>query len=318
MALLASLDLVESGHSKHEPFRVVVYRCLLASVMKNVPLVRDEHIKQEVIEAIWNVMKEAVYREVAALSDREDDSVHHICLNVVGYMHSAKYLQLLMQRDSNQLNQTGWNRVESVKAAKSWNDILRSDMDETETAPFNALALEHGWDDLRFYSTDFDDRNTLLEQWYELEQKSNNAIGMAAVGHLIKALNHSQYKAKKTQTKPPNYDPAQMQSVLPDIVEQQQQRRAQHGANNSSQSFVSSKSGLSHQSPSNNHSAMQQQQSQRTRMRGGGTGNSNSRHQRQPQRAMSGRSKENNAKGTKEVDLSSLMWSDNASRSKRM
>merc|ERR1719295_1277662 len=271
MALLASLDLVESGHSKHEPFRVVVYRCLLASVMKNVPLVRVDYIKQEVIEAIWNVMKEAVYREVAALSDRDDDSVHHICLNVVGYMHSAKYLQLFMQRDSNQLNQTGWNRVESVKAGKSWNDILRSDMDETETAPFNALALEHGWDELQYYSTDFDDRNTLLEQWYELEQKSNNAIGMAAVGHLIKALNHSQYKAKKTQTKPPNYDPAQMQSVLPDIVEQQQQRRAQHGANNSLQTFVS-KSGLQQQSQSNNHSAMQQQQSQRTRMKSGNTG----------------------------------------------
>merc|ERR1711935_803470 len=116
-------------------------------------------------------------------------------------MHSAKYLQPMMQRDGDELNQSGWNRVDRVKAAKSRDDILRADMDQTETAPFNALALEHGWDDLQFYSTDFDDRSTLLEKWYELEQKSKNVIGMAAVSQLMKALNHSQYKAKKTQSR---------------------------------------------------------------------------------------------------------------------
>ncbi len=171
LALLRAIDLVEPKAAKHAAFRAVVFRCLLASVIANVPLAKDEQIKEEVIEAIWSVMKGAVYHEVArpaAAKKKEtaSSSVHEICLNVVAYMHSAKYLQPMMQRDGDELNQSGWNRVDAVKAARSWDDILRSDMDQTETAPFNALALEHGWDDLQFYSTDFDDRSTLLEQWY--------------------------------------------------------------------------------------------------------------------------------------------------------
>lgn len=320
-ALLQSLSLVEEGTSKYDSFRVVVFRCLLASLMRNVPLKKDEQIKQEVIEAIWNVMKEPVYGEVAALNTgtASSDSVQHICLNIVGYMHSAKYLNLLMQRDSNQLNQTGWNRVESVKAAKSWNDILRSDMDETETAPFNALALEHGWDELQFYSTDFDDRNTLLEQWYELEQKSNNAIGMAAVGHLIKALNHSQYKAKKTQTKPPNYDPAQMQSVLPDIVEQQQQRRnaGKNGGDSSTSNSSPNRPEMRSASSSAHRRSSQQAQQQQgaqPRIRGDSSG-ANSRHRKQHPATSS---KDIHNVSGDGADLSSLIWKGSNSRHKRM
>ena len=313
-ALLQSLSLVETGTSKSDAFRVVVFRCLLASVIANVPLQENPQFQQEVIEAIWNVMKETVYGEVAALSTggtASNDSVQHIAINIVGYMHSAKYLNLLMQRDSAQLNQTGWNRVESVKAAKSWNDILRSDMDETETAPFNALALEHGWDELQYYSTDFDDRNTLLEQWYELEQKSNNAIGMAAVGHLIKALNHSQYKAKKTQTKPANYDPHQMHSVLPDIVEQQQQRRnaAAKGGGKDSGGMSTAISGHSSQRQSQH-----QQQPPQPRMKSDGS-TANSRHRKQHPATSS---KDIHNVSGDGADLSSLIWRENSARNKRM
>lgn len=213
---------------KHWDCQVIIYKCLLASVMTNVPQIKNEYAKQEVIDKLWSIMRNKVYAN-ASRGGHEAEGVKMICLNILGYMHGAKYLNL-KQREAKELNESTWAAVEGITESKTWNTVLREDIDANETAPFNNLALEHGWDNLQYYSQDFNDRNILLEQWYELEQKSNNPIGMAAVTQLIKALNHTQYKAKKTQIKPDDYDPNNDVSNLTGIVEAQKKRRESQAA----------------------------------------------------------------------------------------
>merc|ERR1712154_469132 len=160
---------------------------------------KDDHIKQSVIDKMWETMQERVFLACSHTNER----VNEIAINIVAYMHSVKYLDLPQLP----LSETHWAKIEAVKERANWSNLLSQDIDFSETAVFNNLALEHGWDNLKFYSPDFGDRNLLLEQWYELEQASNNPIGMAAVSQLIKALNHCQYKAKQTQVMPDDYDP---------------------------------------------------------------------------------------------------------------
>eukprot|EP01084_Bolivina_argentea_P162301 282468_1 len=191
----------------------VVYKCLLAECLVNVPLTKDEHnyVREEVVHKIWSCMKNKVYQGVAKTMD-DGGKVRALALNILAYMHSAEYLGL-ERREKDELTAEGWEEVQAKKELREWNTILRQDIEANETAPFNDLAMQHGWDNLQYYSHDFKQRNRLLEEWYDLELKSGNPIGIAAVTQLIKALNHMQYKASKTQTRPDNWDP---NAPLPD------------------------------------------------------------------------------------------------------
>eukprot|EP00488_Nonionellina_sp_1-RS-2012_P000472 TRINITY_DN11280_c0_g1_i1.p1 TRINITY_DN11280_c0_g1~~TRINITY_DN11280_c0_g1_i1.p1 ORF type:complete len:108 (-),score=16.21 TRINITY_DN11280_c0_g1_i1:361-684(-) len=61
----------------------IIFKCLLAECLINVPLKRDEQIRTEVIYALWNSMKSTVY-----------ESTNSVAISIVAYMHSATYLKL--------------------------------------------------------------------------------------------------------------------------------------------------------------------------------------------------------------------------------
>ena len=160
---------------------------------------KDTQIKTEIIEKLWSIIKNKIYSS-AARNDTKSAGVKKICLSIlgmlyiyvfslskssfyiyIGYVHSAEYLSLY-KREAKELNENGWNLVQNIKNDQTWTDALKEDIESTEQESFfNNIALDHGWDNLNFYSNDFDERNMLLEQWYDLESKSNNPIGMAAI-----------------------------------------------------------------------------------------------------------------------------------------
>ena len=72
MSLINATNLMEnsqkSGESaKYWDYQTIIYKCLLASVLTNIPLTKNEYCKQEVIDKLWSIMKNKVYAGLLCL-----------------------------------------------------------------------------------------------------------------------------------------------------------------------------------------------------------------------------------------------------------
>ena len=207
-SLVAALDLVRaddvSAVATH--YRHSVLQCLLASVMANVAQIRDTQIRVEVIVALWTAMRRAVYAGCSA--------GNAVALHIAGYAHSVSYLGLA-KKDAELIAQFGGvgslaAKIASASQTGGWRRAAETAMGasmgrDERSDKFKDMASEYGWDSLSFFSSHFADRNLLLEQWYELECRAKNVMGMAAVSQLIKALNHQKFRAKKSQHRPDGF-----------------------------------------------------------------------------------------------------------------
>ncbi len=56
-----TLSLINSIRTLKNHSKLIIYKCLLAKILINIPIKKDEQFKLEVIERIWSIMKNTIY-----------------------------------------------------------------------------------------------------------------------------------------------------------------------------------------------------------------------------------------------------------------
>lgn len=176
------------GYGDGNKYQIEVMKTLVASVMVNVPIQKQDDDQQKILK-MWNECKKLIYDGLQSKYN-EIKRYSAVC---IAYLYEIDYMNF-KEIDNENIPNHVLSEIEEIVKNASWESIF-----DVKVETDDVLLREYGWNDLS--KQELIERKELLMKWHEMEIKSNNAVGMAAVVQLIKTITRATRDTNRVGTR---------------------------------------------------------------------------------------------------------------------